>query len=156
MPLTIESSAFQPGGAIPRKHTCEGNDVSPPLAWRGEPGNTKSFALIVDDPDALVGTWVHWVLAGIPPSQEGLSEGIDTAPRPKAIAGAVNGKNDFGKIGYGGPAPPRGPAHRYYFKLYALDKVLELPPGATKAQLEAAMKGHILGQAELMGRYQRR
>jgi Raf kinase inhibitor-like YbhB/YbcL family protein len=155
MPLTIESSAFQPNGNIPRKHTCEGNDVSPPLAWRGEPGNTKSFALIVDDPDAPDPkapkmTWVHWVVYNLPASTHALAEGASR----KMPAGARDGKNDWKRPGYGGPCPPIG-RHRYFHKLYALD--VELPDlhEPTKAQLEAAMKGHVIAQAELVGTYQK-
>src|SRR5262249_9794451 len=109
-----------------------------------------------DDPDAPVGTWVHWVLVGIPPDRKGLPEAVDKGARPKGIEGAANGKNDFGKLGYGGPAPPRGPAHRYFFKLYALDAPLTVGSGATKDEVGKAMKGHILAEAQLMGRYQRR
>jgi len=155
MPLTIDSSAFQPNGNIPRKHTCESNDVSPPLAWRGEPGNTKSFALIVDDPDAPDPkapkmTWVHWVAYNLPASTHELAEGASR----KMPAGARDGKNDWKRTGYGGPCPPTG-RHRYFHKLYALD--VELPDlhEPTKPQLEAAMKGHIIAQAELVGTYQK-
>jgi Raf kinase inhibitor-like YbhB/YbcL family protein len=155
MPLTIESSAFQANGNIPRKHTCEGNDVSPPLAWRGEPGNTKSLALIVDDPDAPDPkapkmTWVHWVVYNLPATAHALTEGESR----KMPAGARDGKNDWKRTGYGGPCPPIG-RHRYFHKIYALD--VELPDlhEPTKAQLEAAMKGHIVAQAELVGTYQK-
>ena len=154
--LTLTSPAFSAGATIPTIYTGDGPDLSPPLEWVGPPGTVKSFVLIVDDPDAPVGTWVHWVLAGIPPDRKALPEGVDNGAHPKGIGGAVNGKNDFGKLGYGGPAPPPGPVHRYFFKLYALDAVLPIQPGATKADVEKAMKGHILGEAELMGRYQRK
>jgi Raf kinase inhibitor-like YbhB/YbcL family protein len=155
MPLTIRSSAFQPNGNIPRLHTCEGNDVSPPLQWQGEPVNTKSFALVVDDPDAPDPkapkmTWVHWVAYNLPASTHGLSEGASR----KMPAGAREGKNDWKRTGYGGPCPPVG-RHRYFHKIYALD--VELPDlhEPTKAQLEAAMKGHVVAQAELVATYQK-
>ena len=154
--FALSSPAFGPGDTIPAKFTGDGSDLSPPLEWTQPPGGTKSLALIVDDPDAPVGTWVHWVLIGIPPDRRNLPEGVEASAAPKALGGAGNGKNDFGKLGYGGPAPPRGPVHRYYFKLYALDTTLSLGSGATKAQVEKAMKGHTLAQAELMGRYQRK
>jgi Raf kinase inhibitor-like YbhB/YbcL family protein len=155
MPLTIESSAFKSNGNIPRKHTCEGNDVSAPLTWHGEPGNTKSFALIVDDPDAPdpkapQTTWVHWVIYDLPAGTHELGEG---ASRSLPV-GAREGKNDWKRTGYGGPCPPVG-RHRYFHKLYALDVTLPDLHEPTKAQLEAAMKGHIIGQAELVGTYQK-
>ena len=153
MALKVESLAFSPGGDIPRQHTCDGPDLSPPLRWSEPPAGTQSLALICDDPDAPAGTWVHWVLYRIPASARGLPEGV---PKRETLAdGSRQGRNDFGKVGYGGPCPPRGPKHRYFFKLYALDTVLDLPPGATKAELLKAMEGHILAQGELMGRYGR-
>ncbi len=153
MALKVESPAFSPGGDIPRQHTCDGPDLSPPLRWSEPPAGTQSLALICDDPDAPAGTWVHWVLYRIPASARGLPEGV---PKRETLAdGSRQGRNDFGKVGYGGPCPPRGPKHRYFFKLYALDTVLDLPPGATKAELLKAMEGHILAQGELMGRYGR-
>lgn len=155
MAFTIESSAFQSNTSIPRKHTCEGKDISPPLAWRGEPNGTKSFALIVDDPDAPdpkapKTTWVHWVVYNLPPSAHSLAEGGSQ----KLVAGARNGKNDWTHTGYGGPCPPVG-RHRYFHKVYALD--VELPDlhEPTKAQLEAAMRGHIIAEAQLIGTYQK-
>jgi Raf kinase inhibitor-like YbhB/YbcL family protein len=155
MALTIESSAFEPRGSIPRKHTCEGEDVSPPLAWRGEPPTTKSFALIVDDPDAPDPkapkmTWVHWVVYNLPATTHVLAEGASR----RLPAAARDGKNDWRRTGYGGPCPPVG-RHRYFHKLYALD--VELPDlhEPTKAQLETAIKGHVVGQAELVGTYQK-
>lgn len=152
MDLTIKSSAFHEGDMIPQKYSCDGADISPPVAWEGTPANAKSLALISDDPDAPMGTWVHWVIYNIPPSVKGLPENV---PPTKTLEnGAQQGTNDFRKIGYGGPCPPRG-IHRYYFKLYALDKVLEGGPGMTKAQLLKAMEGHILAQGQLMGRYKR-
>lgn len=153
MAFEIKSSAFQHEGDIPRKYTCDGADVSPPLNWTSPPRGTKSLALICDDPDAPVGTWVHWVLFGLPPETRELPEGI---PTDKVIPnGGKQGINDFGNIGYGGPCPPPGPAHRYFFKLYALDAEPDLKPGATKKELVKAMDKHILAQAELMGRYRR-
>ena len=154
--FALTSPAIGAGAMIPAKYTGDDPDVSPPLEWTAPPAGTKSLVLIVDDPDAPVGTWVHWVLVGIPPDHRKLPEGVEKAAKPGGLAGAVNGKNDFGRLGYGGPAPPRGPAHRYFFKLYALDTTLSLSSGATKADVETAMKGHVLAQAELMGRYQRK
>ena len=156
MALAIRSTAFTPGGAIPIRHTCESDDTSPPLEWSGVPGNAKSLALIVDDPDApdpnapkMV--YVHWVLYDIPPSATGLAEGMKSDRLPK---GAREARNDWGNHGYGGPCPPIG-RHRYFFKLYALDTTLgDLGGGAKKADVEKAMKGHILEQAELVGTYQ--
>jgi hypothetical protein len=153
MSMKLTSPAFQAGGTIPKKCTCDAADVSPALEWSDAPAGAKSFALIADDPDAPAGTWVHWVIFDIPASARGLPEGV---PASESLeTGARQGRNDFGRIGYGGPCPPRGPAHRYFFKLYALDAKLSLKSGIKKSDLEAAMKGHILGQAELMGRYAR-
>ena len=154
--LTLTSPAFTAGDMIPAKFTGDGPDLSPPLEWSRLPAGTRCLALIVDDPDAPGGTWVHWVLVGIPPDRASLPEGVDASAHPRGLVGAVNGKNDFGRLGYGGPAPPRGPAHRYLFKLYALDAPLAVPPGVTRDRLLAAMKGHILGEAQLMGLYQRK
>lgn len=150
--LTIASPAFSENGMIPRRYGCDGSDRSPALSWEGVPEGTRSLALICDDPDAPAGTWVHWVLFNIPPGEKGLPP--DIGPQATLSNGAVQGINDFGRLGYGGPCPPRG-THRYYFKLYALDTILSLDAGATKAQIEAAMKGHILAQAQLMGKYRR-
>lgn len=153
MAFELKSSAFSANGDIPRQYTCEGPDVSPPLAWSAPPAGTESFSLIMDDPDAPVGTWVHWVLYDLPASTRELPEGV---PRDSELAsGARQGRNDFRRIGYGGPCPPPGPAHRYFFKLYALDGKLNLKAGATKAELLRAMAGHIKGQAELAGRFKR-
>lgn len=153
MSFTLSSTAFPPGGEIPSKYTCSGADVSPALSWNDPPAGTQSFALIADDPDAPVGTWVHWVAYDLPASARQLPEGL---PKTEAIAGGgVQGQNDFRKTGYGGPCPPPGKPHRYYFKLYALDSKLNLKPAATKKMVEAAMEGHILAQAEVMGRFQR-
>jgi Raf kinase inhibitor-like YbhB/YbcL family protein len=157
MNLPLTSTAFAEGQPIPRKYTGEGSDVSPPLAWipqGGTPANTKSFALIADDPDAPMGTWVHWVLYDLPPTMTALPE--DVAKTQYVIGNAKQGITDFRRLGYGGPYPPPGKPHRYYFKLYALDKLLDLKPGATKQDVEAAMKGHIVAEGQLMGTYQRR
>jgi len=146
MTFQLTSPAFSEGQPIPRKHTGDGADVSPEVAWTGPPAGTASLALICDDPDAPRGTWSHWVLFDLPPDTRGLAEG--------ATAGK-QGKNDFGRPGYGGPAPPRGKPHRYFFMLSALDTPLNLPAGATRAEVLAAMKGHVLAEAKLMGTYQR-
>ena len=155
MPLTIRSEAFTDGGRIPRVHTCEGADRSPPLGFSGVPAGAKSLALIVDDPDAPDPahprmTWVHWLLYNLPPADGALPEGISPSALP---AGTLQGKNDWQATGYGGPCPPVG-RHRYFHKLYALDAVLRDLHQPTKAALEAAMKGHVLAQAELVGTYQ--
>ena len=153
MTLQLTSPVFTPESDIPAQYSCDGSDMSPALSWTSPPEGTQSFALIVDDPDAPRGTWVHWVLYDLPPTERGLPAGVqpdDTLP-----SGARQGRNDFGRTGYGGPCPPRGPAHRYYFRLYALDKKLELRPGSTRAQADRSMRGHILAHAELMGRYRR-
>ena len=156
MSLTITSSAFSQNGEIPAKYTCDGKDVSPPLAWSGLPAGTKSLALIVDDPDAPDPaapkmTWVHWVLYDIPPGANGLPEGVKPGELPK---GTKEGLNDWKRTGYGGPCPPIG-RHRYFLKLYALDVVLPELGKATKQDLERAMKGHVLVSAELVGTYKR-
>jgi len=150
--MEIKSSAFGSGEMIPAKYTCDGADFSPQLEWSGSPAGTRSFALICDDPDAPMGTWVHWVIYDIPPTATMLAEGIT---REKDLpGGGTQGINDFRKIGYGGPCPPGG-THRYFFKLYALDSELGLKPGVTKDQLLKAMRGHILGEAQIMGTYKR-
>ncbi|MBW1697123.1 MAG: YbhB/YbcL family Raf kinase inhibitor-like protein [Deltaproteobacteria bacterium] len=150
--MELRSAAFSEGEMIPRKYTCDGQDVSPPLEWSAVPEGTKSFALICDDPDAPMGTWVHWVYYDIPPQITVLPEDVGSQKKP--ASGGVQGINDFRKIGYGGPCPPSG-THRYYFKLYALNKALNLSPGADKQTLLKEMEGHILDRAELMGRYKR-
>jgi Raf kinase inhibitor-like YbhB/YbcL family protein len=137
---------------IPEKYTCDGIDVSPPLVLSSVPDSTKTLALICDDPDAPMGTWVHWVLFNLPANITELPENI--RPEKELENGAKQGMNDFHKIGYGGPCPPGG-THRYYFKLYALDTELNLEAGVTKSQLLEAMEGHILGEGQLMGRYKR-
>ena len=152
MAITITSSVFSEEGMIPKKYTCDAEDISPDLKWSGVPQGAKSLALICDDPDAPVGTWVHWVLFNIPADVTMLPAGIP--PDATLQNGARHGKNDFRKLGYGGPCPPGG-THRYYFKLYALDTALNLESGSTKAQLLAAMEGHILAEGQLMGKYKR-
>ncbi len=153
MEIKIESSAFKEGALIPSKYTCDGSNVSPPLKWSEPPSGTKSIVLISDDPDAPAGTWVHWVVYNIPPVVREFPENV---PSLKTLEnGAVQGTNDFGRIGYGGPCPPSG-THRYYFKLYALDIVLKLGPGAKKKQIIDAIKGHVLAEGQLMGRYKRK
>ena len=153
MSLQISSTAFSAGETIPKKFTCDGPDVSPQLKWNEPPANTQSIALIMDDPDAPAGTWVHWVLYDLPANTRELSEGV--AKQEQLPSGGRQGRNDFGRIGYGGPCPPPGKPHRYFFKLYALDAKLNLKAGATKADVERAMKGHILAQGEVIGRYGR-
>jgi Raf kinase inhibitor-like YbhB/YbcL family protein len=152
--MQLTSPAFKEGDTIPTAHTADGANVSPPLSWTGAPGNSQSFALICDDPDAPRGTWAHWALFNLPADTTGLPEHVPT--RDKLDNGAVQGKNDFGKLGYGGPSPPPGKPHRYFFRLYALDATLNLGPGCTRAQLDQAMKGHLLASAQLMGKYGRR
>jgi Raf kinase inhibitor-like YbhB/YbcL family protein len=151
--MKITSSKFSAGATIPKRHTCDGDDASPPLIFEGVPQGTKSLALIADDPDAPAGTWVHWVLYDLPPETRDLAESL---PKQEQLPnGARQGRNDFRKIGYGGPCPPPGNPHRYFFKFYALDTKLDLKPGASKADVERAMQGHTLAQAELIGKYGR-
>jgi len=150
MELKLTSTAFKEGELIPKPYTCEGRNVSPPLVWAAPPEGSKTLALICDDPDAPMGTWVHWVLYNLPANTRELPENI--APQRTLGFGEQQGNNSWGKIGYGGPCPPSG-THRYYFKLYALDATLALQPGASKDDLEKAMRGHILAQGQLMGRY---
>jgi hypothetical protein len=152
--MHLSSTAFNEGEPIPAKYTCEGRNVSPPLTWTGVPAGSKSLVLIADDPDAPVGTWVHWVLYDLPVTVSELTEDL---PRNQYTpAGAKQGQNSFGHLGYGGPCPPPGKAHRYFFKLYALDAAqLDLKPGATKKDVEGAMEKHVLAQAQLMGTYKR-
>lgn len=153
MEIEITSSAFADGGMVPSKYTCDGSDISPPLQWEAVPEATRSIALISDDPDAPVGTWVHWVLYDLPAETRELEENI---PPDKTLpSGAKQGLSDFGRIGYGGPCPPSG-THRYFFKIYALDTKLKLPAGAKKSELLKAMEGHIIGQGQLIGKYKRK
>lgn len=155
MGLSITSTAFKEGGPIPVRYTCDGADWSPPLAWTGVPKDAGALVLISDDPDAPGRTWVHWVLYDVPASLDGLPENVSKVDAPRELGGAVQGKNDFHKLGYGGPCPPPGPAHRYFFKLYALAAPLRLKPGASKGEVEQAMDGHVLATAQVMGTYAR-
>jgi len=154
MAFTLASAAFREGAVIAAKYTCDGVDVSPALTWSGAPAGTRSFALIADDPDAPAGTWVHWVLYNLPADVSELPENIAKV-ESLDLGGARQGRNDFRRPGYGGPCPPPGPAHRYLFKLYAVDTRLQLKAGAQKKDVEAAMEGHLLGTAQLMGTYAR-
>jgi len=151
--FSITSAAFKEGEMIPQKYACDGQNISPPLKWNSVPSNVKSLALIVDDPDAPAGIWVHWVIFNIPPAMTELSENVPA--KDSLPDGALQGKNSSRDIGYEGPCPPGG-THRYYFKLYALDTTLKLSSGITKADLLKAMEGHIVAQAQLMGRYSRK
>ena len=144
-------TAFASGDPIPRDHTADGEDTSPPLAWQGAPAGTESFAVLCDDPDAPRGTWVHWVVYDLDPGVTALRAG----PGATTASGGTHGKNDFGKLGYGGPSPPKGPAHRYFFRVLALDQRLGLAPGASMSDVLAAAEGHVLARGELMGRYGR-
>jgi len=153
--MIFKTNAFKTSETIPTKYTCDGEDVSPDLKWDGAPQETKSFALICDDPDAPGGNFTHWVLYGLAATVTELPENFpekEEVDSPKC----KQGTNDFGKVGYGGPCPPRGSKHRYFFKLYALNADLQLSPKAKKRELETAIKGHILAQAELIGTYQRK
>jgi len=150
--LALSSTSFQSGGKIPSQHTCDGADASPQLSWPAPPASTKSLALIMSDPDAPGGTFVHWVLYDIPASTRELPAGV--AKHGQLYDNSRQGKNDFGKTGYGGPCPPSG-THHYVFTLYALDTTLGLQPGATRSQIESAIKGHILARGELVGLYSR-
>jgi len=153
MAFQISSPDFLQGQPIPRKFSCEGMDISPRLNWKDAPGGTASFALIVNDPDAPAGDWVHWILYNIPADSDELAEGI---PGEKVLKnGALQGRNSWHQVRYGGPCPPSG-THRYFFRLYALDCRLKLEAGAERQELLRAMQGHILGQAELMGTYTRK
>src|SRR5881409_4275262 len=157
MAFILTSAAFKDGAPIPGKYTCDGGDVSPPLTLSGAPAGTRSVALIADDPDAPGGTWVHWVLYNLPATATALPENVAKTELLPDLGGggALQGRNDFRHAGYGGPCPPPGPAHRYFFKLYALDAALKLKAGAPKPDVEAAMKGHVLGTAQLVGTYAR-
>ncbi len=152
-PMDITSEAFSQGGEIPEIHTCDGIDISPVLSWTGVPDGTRSFALICDDPDAPVGTWVHWVIYNVPAQTTRLSEAVQ---KTDVLAnGARQGMNDFRRIGYGGPCPPPGHGyHRYFFKLYALDTMLDIKSG-TKKNVRKLMDGHVLAEAKLTGKYKR-
>ncbi|MFH0765263.1 MAG: YbhB/YbcL family Raf kinase inhibitor-like protein [Calditrichota bacterium] len=151
--LEITSSAFENGGLIPVVYTCDGEDVSPPLNWGDPPPGTAVFALVCDDPDAPVGVWTHWLIYNIPRASRGLPE--ELAPELEQADGTRQGRNDFNRIGYGGPCPPSGQAHRYYFKLYALSSPLDLPGGASRAHILSAMEGLVLAEGQLMGKFGR-
>jgi len=152
--MQLTSTAFSQGETIQAKYTCDGENLSPPLKWSGAPSGVKSFAVIADDPDAPVGTWVHWVAFDLQPTTTELSEGL---PKSQFLpGGAKQGLNDFKHLGYGGPCPPPGKAHRYFFKLYALDSMLDLKPGATKKEVERVIEKRTLAQGELMGLYKRK
>jgi len=153
MKLQISSDSFNHEGTIPDEFTCDGEDLSPQLSWNGVPSETQSLALIVDDPDAPIGTWVHWVIYDMPAILTQLPRGIPQLPEVEGIG--KQGENGSKQIGYMGPCPPGGNHHRYFFKLYALDTRLDLPSGATKAELEQSMQGHILAQGQLIGLYGR-
>ena len=152
--MALISSAFKEGQAIPSQYTCDGKNISPPLAWNGAPTGTASLALIVDDPDAPTGVWTHWVLFNLPADSSDLPE--DASQSESALHSAVQGRNDFKKLSYGGPCPPAGKQHRYFFKIYALDITLNLPPGATSKDVQTAMTKHILAEGQLMGTYQKK
>lgn len=151
--MKLTSTAFLPGKPIPADYSCDGADRSPALAWSELPADTRSFALVVDDPDAPRGTWVHWVLFNLPADAVELAPGVPRSP--ELPSGARQGVNDAGDVGYGGPCPPRGKPHRYFFRLHALDCTLNLRPGVNRSDLDKAMAGHILAEATLMGTYQR-
>ncbi len=151
--MHLTSTAITEGEPIPQRFTCDGEDVSPALAIADVPDHTQAFALIVDDPDAPRGTWVHWVYYDIPRDARAVAEGAGAAVPGESPA--MQGRNDFGNLGWGGPCPPPGAAHRYFFKLYALDAPLGLAEGATKAEVESAMRDHVLAEAQLMGTYAR-
>lgn len=156
MAFTIKSDAFQDGSPIPAEYSCDGRDISPPLKWQDAPSGTKSFVLVVEDPDAPVGTFIHWVVYDMPATRQNLPQ--DLPKTGELEDGTKQGRNDFGRIGYGGPCPPRGHGpHRYFFILRALDiPSTGLPKGASLKDVEEAIKGHILGEARIMGTYERR
>jgi Raf kinase inhibitor-like YbhB/YbcL family protein len=158
MPITLTSPAFNPGAVVPRRHTGDGEDLSPALAWSGLPPETRELAIIVDDPDApSPEPWVHWVIARVPATETGIAEGVPPKPSPSFPPGSLQGKNSWGTVGYRGPAPPRGHGvHHYHFRLYALDGAVNVSSGFDKSGLLRAMKGHILGEADLVGTYQRK
>ena len=153
MAFAVKSTAFSNGGEIPRKYTCSGENLSPALSWNDMPPKAKALALIADDPDAPGGTWTHWILWNLPSRATSLPEGVP--PTESLENSARQGRNDFGRIGYGGPCPPPGRPHRYFFRLYALDGALDLKAGASRTELESAMKPHLVAQAEWMGMFKR-
>ncbi|MDE3202404.1 MAG: YbhB/YbcL family Raf kinase inhibitor-like protein [Acidobacteriota bacterium] len=153
MSLTVTTTAFSPGGTIPKNYTCDGADRSPNVSWSGAASGVQSFALIADDPDAPGSTWTHWLIWNIPAKSSGLQDGV---PKVETLDnGSRQGRNDFRRSGYGGPCPPRGKPHHYHFKVFALDTILNLPAGAGRNQLESAMQGHVITQGELVGIYGR-
>lgn len=158
MPITLTSPAFAPGTSLPRRHTGDGEDLSPALAWSGQPPETRELAIIVDDPDApSPQPWVHWVIARIPATETGIAEGVPPKPSASFPAGSLQGKNSWGTVGYRGPAPPRGHGvHHYHFRLYALNAPVKVSAGFDKAGLLRAMNGHILAEADLSGTYERK
>lgn len=151
--LKLNSTSFEPGGYIPEKFTCDGEDISPEISWSGTPDGTETFALIVEDPDAPGRVFTHWVVYNIPNTVGGFEEGMSAFEIIKT--GASQGKNDMGTVGYTGPCPPPGKAHRYFFRLFALDNVLDLPSMLSRSVVLGAMKGHVLGESEIMGKYKR-
>ncbi len=151
--MQVSTKSFSVGGEIPKRYTCDGADVSPQLSWSDPPQGSQSLALIADDPDAPRGTWTHWVVYDLPTGTKELAE--DVRKIDQMPGGGSQGRNDFGKIGYGGPCPPPGKPHRYFFRVFALDKTLGLKPGASRKEVESAMQGHVLEQGEVMGRYGR-
>ena len=153
MTFILETKAFPKGGEIPSKYTCSGRNVSPALSWSGAPQATRSFALIVEDPDAPSGTFTHWVVYDLPPGTHQLPENVSQTDG--LGGGGRQGRNGFRRTGYGGPCPPPGKAHRYFFRLYALDSTLNLPAGASRQEVESAIRGHLIAQAELMGKFAR-
>lgn len=151
--MDLMSPAFEHNGVIPARHTCDGENISPPLRWVGVPEESKTLVLICDDPDAPSGTWSHWVLYNVSPQMDGLGEGVPDDERLSPTG--MQGRNDFGDSGYGGPCPPRGSRHRYYFRLFALDTSLDLLPGATRQQVLDHLQDHVLAQTEFIGLYSR-
>lgn len=155
MAMEIQSPEFANNAEVPRKYTCQGEDISPPLSWSNTPVGTKSFVLICDDPDAPVGIWLHWTLFNIPADKKELSDGAGAPAKKQLSDGSKQGMTDSGNVGYHGPCPPPGKYHRYFFRLFALDTMLNLDGGVARKAIEQAMQGHILAQAEMLGRYRR-
>lgn len=155
MTLTITTDAFGNGQPIPARYTCDGENISPPLSWSGVPEGTASLAIVVDDPDAPGGTFAHWLIYDLAPEIAGLPEQIPADKILRDLADACQGMNDFRQIGYGGPCPPRGTPHRYYFRLFALDRTLGVGPGVPRNDLDRVMRGHVLGEAQIMGTFRR-
>lgn len=153
MSFVLETKAFAKGGDIPSTYTCSGEDVSPALSWSGAPSATKGFALIVEDPDAPSGTFTHWLVYDLPAEVHQLKENVSKTD--DLSGGGRQGRNDFRRVGYGGPCPPPGKPHRYFFKLFALNSALNFPAGASRRELDSALRGHVLAEAELMGKFGR-